>query len=762
MKINGSLRFDSSGLSEIQNLRIEKIASVGEIPTWGSSDVGRVIFVTATSQLYVGGASSWISVATGGDASALQTEVNAIEASLGTGVQGDGTFLASAFPNVAAAAGIAPTSFTDAIEKIATFASGKDALSELVDVDLNAPAAGELLQYNGTDWANSAIGAESGVQEYSVQLDGITALSADTGIVVKTDEGVFGTRELVAPAAGLTISNNDGFEGNPTFALANDLAALEGLAGTGFAVRTGADTWTNRSLATASADRVTVANPDGVSGSPTIDLATVTDSGAGTFLKVTVDAYGRVTGTQAVATADVTALVDSTYVNVTGDTMSGNLVFSSGTVTGVPSPSADTEVANKAYVDAVAAGKTWKNAVKAASTGNLTLSGEQTIDGVALVAGDRILVKDQTTASENGLYVVAAGAWARASDADAAAELSAAAVFVTDGTLNADTGWVQTATVSTLGTDAVTFAQFSGSSTYTWGTGLSATGNTVNVNLGAGIAQLPTDEVGVDLYASATSALILTTDGTARSTDTAAQLKLLSGAGLTQDATGLYIGAAQVTNTMLANSTITLDGDGAGTGTIALGATLTVNGDAVQGIVTDVGAGSISITASDASVSQKGVASFDTNHFSVTAGAVSLAASLDDLTNVSTADAAATGTLLTKSATDWVPVSRADLFAGESIDALSDVTLSAPAAGQTLVYDGSAFVNRAVYFLYDGSTAAATHTVTHNLGQKYCNVTVVDSTDNVVIPESIVFGTANQLTVTFNTSIACKVIVMGV
>jgi hypothetical protein len=91
-----------------------------------------------------------------------------------------------------------------------------------------------------------------------------------------------------------------------------------------------------------------------------------------------------------------------------------------------------------------------KDYVKAASIANLTLSGAQTVDGVALVAADRVLVKDQTDPADNGIYVVATGSWSRASDANAFGELNAASVFVYQGTRNARSQWKQTATLTSL------------------------------------------------------------------------------------------------------------------------------------------------------------------------------------------------------------------------------------------------------------------------------------------------------------------------
>lgn len=115
---------------------------------------------------------------------------------------------------------------------------------------------------------------------------------ASTGFAVRSATDTWVQRSLTAPAAGLTITNNTGVAGNPTFALANDLAAVEGLATTGIAARTGTDTWVTRTI-TGTSGRIAVTNGDGVAGAPTIDL--VTTGTAGTYVSVTTDAYGRVT-----------------------------------------------------------------------------------------------------------------------------------------------------------------------------------------------------------------------------------------------------------------------------------------------------------------------------------------------------------------------------------------------------------------------------------------------------------------------------------
>lgn len=155
----------------------------------------------------------------------------------------------------------------------------------------------------------------------------------------------------------------------------------------------------------------------------------------------------------------------------------GSVPFTS-TIAGID-PVAAQDLATKNYVDGVAAGLDIKQSVRAATTANLAaLSGALTVDGVALVAGDRVLVKNQTTTSANGVYVVAAGAWARAADADTSGEFNTGAhFFVEQGTVNAATGWVLTTPLPiVLGTTALTFAQFSGAGTYSNGNGLQLVG----------------------------------------------------------------------------------------------------------------------------------------------------------------------------------------------------------------------------------------------------------------------------------------------
>lgn len=174
--------------------------------------------------------------------------------------------------------------------------------------------------------------------------------------------------------------------------------------------------------------------------------------------------------------------------------------------TGLGTPTNTTDAATKAYVDSVAQGLSVKTAVRAATTANITLSGTQTIDGVALIAGDRVLVKNQTTTTQNGVYDVAAGAWARSADSDTGPELVNAFYFVTLGTTLQATGWTQsTPGPITIGSTAIVFNQFSGAADFQAGNGLTKTGLTFDVGT-ASSARIVVNADNIDLATSGATA----------------------------------------------------------------------------------------------------------------------------------------------------------------------------------------------------------------------------------------------------------------
>ena len=190
----------------------------------------------------------------------------------------------------------------------------------------------------------------------------------------------------------------------------------------------------------------------------------------------TISTAGKVSNSATTATANNTASA------IVARDASGN--FSAGAISLAADPTQALHAATKQYVDNLSLGLDVKASVRVATTANITLSGAQTIDGVSVVAGERVLVKNQDVASANGIYVVASGSWARSADADGSALSGGSFVFVEEGTNHADTGWVVTSNGTlTLGTDAVNWTQFSGAGSFVAGEGLSRTGNQLDVNV---------------------------------------------------------------------------------------------------------------------------------------------------------------------------------------------------------------------------------------------------------------------------------------
>lgn len=260
------------------------------------------------------------------------------------------------------------------------------------------------------------------------------------------------------------------------------------------------------------------------------------------------------------------------------------------------------------------------------------------------------------------------------------------------------------------------WGDFGGLAGVTAGVGLSKSGNVINVNLGAGIAELPSDEVGIDLFLN--RGLMLTIDGSTATTDSNGQLAILVGANnsLSFDgAGGLQIASQGVASTML--------GDVAGNGL--------TGGSGVD----------LAVLASDASIT-------------VDASGVKVnEVHLDGLYGrLDGADFTGAVTVIAPTA-DANPARKLDLDTAVSgINTSISGVNTRISAGQ-FVYDSTATGT---------DTASASHTVTHNIGTKYCQVTVVDESDEVVLPDTITFVDGNSLTVTFAIAVKCKVIVTTV
>lgn len=282
-------------------------------------------------------------------------------------------------------------------------------------------------------------------------------------------------------------------------------------------------------------------------------LATV-NSNVGTYTKVTVNGKGLVTAAENLSASDVPTLSASkisdfdTQVRTSRlDQMAAptaSVSLNSQKITGLADPTGAQDAATKNYVDTVSQGLDPKASARAATTANVaSLSGTLTIDGVSLNADERVLVKNQSSASENGIYVVKSGSWVRADDANSWGELVSAYVFVEEGTTNADNGYLCTVDAGgTLDSTSVTFVQFTGAGQVIAGDGLTKSGNQIDV---VGTAdRITANANSIDIastYVGQTSITTLGTIGTGVWQGTAVAVGY-GGLGLTSAITGLLKG----------------------------------------------------------------------------------------------------------------------------------------------------------------------------------------------------------------------------
>lgn len=239
-------------------------------------------------------------------------------------------------------------------------------------------------------------------------------------------------------------------------------------------------------------------------------------------------------------------------------------------ITGAPTAISDftndSDLVSKAYVEARILGLKWKEPVRVATTANIaSLSGLLTVDGITLVANDRVLVKDQTTTTENGIYVAASGSWTRSLDMDASSEFVSAAVFIQEGATYGDQGWTCTVDGTfVLDTDPVTFVQFSGSNATPLATNLVAGRVKPASNAGLDIDSFGAGSIGILLptvsgLQTGASGLSLKLDTDPGLVLAAAGLKVLldaaahsgNGSGLALSSTGLSV-KAEASNPTLA------------------------------------------------------------------------------------------------------------------------------------------------------------------------------------------------------------------
>jgi len=673
MRVNGNIVLNDNGSGEIRQVYIERLDTTAETTAAGtltSANTGRLIFNTTTKQYKYWNGTAFISLASGSDSSAIQAEVDAIEASLGNFINTDGSFTATALDALMAVDLSSAVSLADVLVKLDQAITNIDVSSQIAPIktEIDAIEAGAGLASDGSyvaDATTTYLKTASSLKDADKKLD--TALKALSDLEASD--------KAATDASIATLTSGQA-------SLQTEVDAIEagaGLAADGtYAAPVGANyiaAATSLKDADVKLDSAIKTNTDG--------LAALTTVVAGKE-----DALGYVP------------------VNKAGDTLNGNLAFGgTSTVKNLAAPidtgdavrkiDLDNAVANIAkdyQADVLGTEADWPS-----TPGRyIYLDGSKfAVGSSGAVAGD-IVVIDVTGSVTSVAY---------ASTTEGPGALA----------------WNRTTQVWNQWNGTV-WSEFGGLSGVNAGVGLSKSGNTISVKLGAGVADLPTGEVGLDLKLNGGLALVDPTSGLV-STLTDAVLAAKVTGSLEVVANGIQVKAAGITAVELAASVV---GNG-----IQGGAGTALSVKQGTGIIVDGSGVSVDMAPLDAKY-------------------------------VDVAGDTMTGLLV---------------LSGDATDAKGAVTKQQMEAADTVVSDALtaavstingqfsqvvASLNKTYFeFDYTNTGATAAISVVHNLGVKYCNVSVVDDTDEVFIPQSIKFIDANTLEVTLNTDISGKVVVMG-
>lgn len=648
MRVNGNLVLNDNASGELRHVYIERLDNTAETAAAASltsAHKGRLIFNTTTSLYKYWDGSAFQSLASGSAAGDAQAELDALETSLGSFINANGTFNAAALSTLTNIDLTGVSSLLDVLEAINTELGGAASLDELTDVTLTAPAAKHGLFYNDvtSQWENrlAVLADVSDVTATATELnyvDGVTS-----SIQTQIDD-----------ATAAIAGKQDTITGAATTVVTADLTA----------------------------SKVVVSTAGGKIG-----VGAATAAEVDHLVGVTSSVQAQLDGKQ-----DDLGYVP---VNKAGDSVNGNLTFGgSATVKNLTAPTEAGDAVRKIDLDNAFAGiaKDYQADVLGTEANFVDQAGRYIfVDGATFVEG-------ATGAAAGDIVVVDAAGVVLSVAYDVSVEGPGALVWNRTPSV-----WYQW--------NGTTWGEFGGLSGVNAGVGLDKVGNTINVNLGAGIADLPSGEVGVDLKVNGGLQLVDPTSGLASTATDAVIAAKVTGA-LEVVADGIQVKPVGITAVELATS---------------------VAGDGLQG-----GAGTaLSVKADDGIIVGVDGVSFDTT--------------FGDARYLTLTGGTLTGDLVLAG------------DANANLEAVPKQQLDAAVAA--LDADVAAIVTslNKTYFVhpYTNTGATAAITVVHNLGVKYCNVTVVDADDEVFIPQSITFVDTNTLEVTLNTDISGNVVVTG-
>lgn len=699
MKINGSLVFDASTASEIQNLRLQKVTA---LPGIQASDVGRLVYNTNTNVIHVGtnvsGTLSWVPLSTGGDAAALLSEVDRIETALGLNT--DGSFNAALFTGnlagqtsyvelITALQGQAAAASAAAAAEATRATAAEGVLTTNLAAEETARIAGDATNATAITAETTRATAAEGTLTTNLATEVTTRTTADTALGVRIDG-------VTAAATAETTRIDTALTAETTARVAGD-AALQTSLTTEETARIAGDA-TNAAAISTETTRATTAEGllDG---------------------RITTEVADRTAAVAIVSTGLATEITDRQTAITTVTTALGNEI----------TRATAQEAAIRGELASAVAGLTWEAPVDRIVTNHLAETG--------LVVGDRIV-----NMTNNTIFTVTAADQA-ATDPDGIAAsgdetAAVAAVFGAGEVLVDGAAFFNSTNDIGYTFNGTAIVPFSGASSFVAGAGLSMTGNTVNVGNVDGSITITADEISVSaaVRSEITSNAAAITAETTRATTAEAGL----GQRVTdEEAARIAAVTAEATTRAAADAALQAEIDAE---EVARAAAITAEAAAR--------------TAGDAT----NATAIADEAARATAAELALGVRVDNA-----------GTALTSAIAQEV----ADRNAAIAVEAAAraaadaaevtarDAAIAAEAAARTAADTAATARVNSMYFLYESVGGNTTHTVTHSIGQKYCNVTVVDATDNVVIPESIQFTDANSLVVTFNSAIACKVVVMG-